>query len=86
MELILHPNNSQSYHSTNIFRHNFKIEKWVGKNPSIIAAFASKNGTEVHSLRRLIGEMIEKSPQAVPFNNSGVYDISSDVESLISKW
>lgn len=51
-----------------------------------MASFASKNGNEVHSLRRLVGEMIDRSPQmGLPSDgNSGVYDFSSDVESLIS--
>lgn len=41
----------------------FKVESWMDYGPMIAAAFASKNSNDVYCLQRIMGEMIETSPQ-----------------------
>ena len=69
-------------------RHHFKLERWLDYGPIIAGAFASKNQNDVYCLRRLMCEMIERSPQRKKksgYNSSASSAHDSDGQSVRSK-
>lgn len=50
--------------------------------PIITAAFASKNNNDVYSLQRIMGEMIERSPQKKTGNKYKISEIHSSGSSF----
>ncbi len=70
-------------------RQHFKLERWSEYGPMIAAAFASKNQNDVYCLRRIMCEMIERSPQRKKksgYNSSATHGYDSDAQSVRSKF
>ena len=47
----------------NIYRNQFKLERWMDYGPTIAAAFAAEDERDIHQLRTIMLEMMKLSPK-----------------------